>query len=631
MDLSARRALWLCAAALFSANTLAQVTAPAQPAESAASPNPAANVPARQRQAAEAAYMRGAKHLAAGQFPQAEQEFARATASDPSHPEYLQALLLAREHHVTDLLQQAAQKRPLNPAAAAQLLDQARKLDSSNPRVQQHSMQATQPSAPRMQLAGAISLAPNSSKHSYHMRTDLRALAAQMGTDYGVRFVLDPELAPKQFRIDIDDVAFEEAVRALNLLTDTMSSPLDPHMLVIAADTTPNRQRYERLVEQTYLLPGLTPDQIKDYVSIAQNIFELKQVSLQPSLNAIVMRGPADLVGGANRVFADLLQGDSDVVVDLKLYEVNKQTTRNVGVVLPQSLNGLSLASQAQSIVSQNQTLISQLIASGVIPSTASVYEIAAYLVFSGGLGSSSSLLTNSFLVFGGGATTGVLSAGNIPMVNLALNNSDARTLDDVQLRASDRQTTTFKSGTRYPIQTSLFSDIASSTTSALAGTTVNGVSLSSLLASYLGTSSVGSSAVIPQIQYEDLGLVLAATPRILRTGDVGMHLDIKISALAGTALNGIPVLSSRQFTSDLTLHDGQTAMMVSNTTRSETAAVTGAPGLSEIPGFQSTTDRNTNVTTGDLVLMITPHIVHLGHTSAKGPYIPLQPRPDDD
>ncbi len=580
--------------------------------------------------------MRGAKHLSDSQFADAEKDFASAASLDPTHPEYLQALVLAREHHVTDLLQHAAQQRGTNPVAADALLNQARKLDSSNPRVQQHDPMPPIAPTPKptrqMELAGAIQLKPNSTRHSYHERNDLRVLLLRMASDYGIKLAQDPAMTNKQVRIDVDDANFDDAMHVLNLLSGTMLVPLYPDSAFVVADTTENRQHYEHLVEETFYLPGMTPDQIKDFVSIAQNVFSIKQVSIEPGLNALVMRGPVDLVEGADSVFTDLMEGTSDVVLDMKLYEVNKTTARNLGVQLPSSLSAYSLASEAQNVVSQNQSLISQLIASGVIPSTSSTLEIAAYLVFSGALGSStSSLISNSFVIVGGGATTVGLSTGSIPTLNLALNNSDSRTLDDVQLRVGDRQNATFKTGTRYPIQTSLFSDIATSTSSALAGTTVNGVSLSSLLASYLGTSSLGSSATIPQIQYEDLGFALTATPRILRTADVGMHIEVKISSLAGTALNGIPVLTSRQFTSDLTIHDGETAMMISDVTDSETKAATGVPGLNELPGFQGGTNSNSTHATGDLVLMITPHIVHFSHRKATGPYIALAPRPDDD
>ena len=219
------------------------------------------------------------------------------------------------------------------------------------------------------------------------------------------------------------------------------------------------------------------------------------------------------------------------------------------------------------------------------------------------------------------------LNAGSFPILNLALHESDARSLEDLQLRVGDRQTATFKSGTRYPIQTSLFSDVATSSSTA----TINGVSVSSLISQYLGTSSLASSATVPQIQYEDLGLTVKALPHVQRSGGIALHLEVKISALSGASLNGIPVLASREFSSDLTMQDGETALMASNVTESELRAVSGIPGLSELPGFQSTTDKQTDKQHSNLVLLITPHVVRHAHDRAKGPYMPLNPRPDND
>ncbi len=620
----------LCSPGILRSQTDAAASAPAAQAVStpSATPSPALPpVPPKQRDKATSAYLRGAKSLELGIYPAAEQNFAQAVALNPAEPAYLAALALAREHHVTSLLQQAATERPLNPAAADRLLAEARKVDPDNPRVLQRDQAPLLQPMEHTRSAGPIALRPNSSTHDFHLRGDARSLAQQIGAEYGIAVVFDPQVPMQSLRVDVDGVRFGDAMRVFSALSGTFSTPVDDHTVIIATDTVDNRQHYERLVEETFYLPGVPADQLKDYVSVAQQITDIRQVSIAPLGGALVVRGPADRVSAVERIFTDLQQGTSDVLFDLKLYEVDKSHVQNLGVVLPSSLNGYSLAAEAQSVVSQNSSLITQLIASGVLPSTASTVEIAAYLVFVAGLGSSSSLLANSFLTFGGGLTTGVLSTGSIPTINLALNNSEARTLDDLQLRVSDRQTAIFKSGTRYPIQTSLYSDIATSSAGSLASTTVNGVSLSSLLASYLGTSSIGSGAVIPQIQYQDLGLTVSAIPRILITGDVGMKLEIKIASLAGTALNGIPVLTSRQFTSDLTVHDGETVMMISDTTRTESAAVTGLPGLGEVPGFQSTTDRNTNVVTGDIVLMITPHIVRMAHTGVAGPYIPLAPR----
>lgn len=583
-------------------------------------------VSARDRDAAEKSYLTGAKELRDGRFPQAEKDFARAVERNPLKPEYVQALLLAREHHVTDLLHEAARERASNPAAADALVAQAKTLDPSNPAVSQHTAPVAFKPVRTERLAQSITLLHNASRHTYHLRADTKTLVQSIARDYGLQAVVDPELQGKNLRIDVDDATFDEAMRVLGLVSDTMYVSLDERTILLAEDNAQNRQRYERLVEQAFFFPGYAADQLKDFVSIAQTILNIQKVSVDAAQNAIVVRGPADLADAAERVFTDLLSGESDVVFNVRMYAVSHSRTRNLGVVLPSSFTAYNIAAEAQSIVSSNSSLVEQLIANGVIPSGTSNLEIAAYLVFVAGI-SGSANLTNTFFVFGGGSTqTGVTTTGS-PSINLALSTSDARELEDVEVRAGNRQNAIFKVGMRYPIQTSLYSDIASSSTS----TTVNGVSLSSLLSQYLGSSSLSSGSIIPQVQYQDLGLTLTANPKIQWTGDISTHLEIKMTSLAGTSLNGIPILASRQFSSDLTVHDGDTVMMVSEADSSETAAVSGLPGISEIPGFQGTTNKNGTKSTSDLVLLVTSHIVHQGHRAPRGPYIPLQPRPDTD
>jgi type II secretory pathway component GspD/PulD (secretin) len=164
-----------------------------------------------------------------------------------------------------------------------------------------------------------------------------------------------------------------------------------------------------------------------------------------------------------------------------------------------------------------------------------------------------------------------------------------------------------------YPIIQSSYSGLTGSGVN-IPGLNSAGVS-SQLAALGLNSSSLNQQT-IPQVQYEDLGLQLKATPSIHRDQSVFLKLDIKIQALAGTSINDIPVLSNRQFTADLDLEDGASALVTSNLSTSEANAVSGLPGLSEIPGLQSTTDKNVQKSYDELVVLITPHVVRRPHPS---------------
>jgi type II secretory pathway component GspD/PulD (secretin) len=196
-----------------------------------------------------------------------------------------------------------------------------------------------------------------------------------------------------------------------------------------------------------------------------------------------------------------------------------------------------------------------------------------------------------------------------------------------VQLRSGNNQDATFRAGSRYPIITSTYtSGVSSSVASAASGLNINGTSVSSLLQQYLGTSSV----TIPQVQFEDLGLTLKATPAVLRSGVVQLKLDLKIESLGAGSNEGIPVLNSRQLTSIVTIPAGQSALLASQVSNSETKAVQGIPGLSELPGFQSTSNENKQTSTGELLITITPHVVRSGavRIASRPLLMPYDPHP---
>jgi general secretion pathway protein D len=103
------------------------------------------------------------------------------------------------------------------------------------------------------------------------------------------------------------------------------------------------------------------------------------------------------------------------------------------------------------------------------------------------------------------------------------------------------------------------------------------------------------------------------------------LKIDLKIEALTGGSLSNIPILNNQQFVSDVTVADGDTALMVSSLSKSESASISGLPGLGELPGFQSATaDKTTMTDSSNLVLLITPHVTRRRSNLTAGPRIAI-------
>lgn len=592
------------------------------PASGNASPLRSAVSP-RQAREAESEYLAGARAIEHKNLQAAERHFTRAAAINPDHREYALALLVAREHRVTDLVQQAAQARAANDTQRAEaLLTQARQLDPENSVVLQHFGPGGLMPAPAAEsfsrstraqfLAGAPEVVPSTSKQNFHQRSSAPELLRAVYSAFGLRLTVDPGVkADTVIRFDLENVDFSAASEIAQTLTHTFVVALDDKTALAAENTPENRDRLQAQVEETIFLPGTPVETLNDLATLARNVFELKQVSVTPASNTLLVRGDSGTLRLLNATYDTMLGGGSDILLDLNLYELDKSRTRNIGATLPTSAGAFSIASQAQQLVSANQTLVNQAIAQGVITLTGNsltdLIREVGFLIASGA--ATSTQYTNLLGIFGGGLTLSGVYLGSNASFNLLLNSSEVRLLDAVKLRAGDRVPSSFRVGTRYPVVTSSYSSgLTGALASAAAGLSVNGTSVSSLLSQLTGSSAL----TVPQIQFEDLGLTLKTTPQVLRDGSVILQLDLKLEALGGGTINNIPILNSRTLTSSVTVPAGGTALLVSQMSSSEARSLAGLPGLNDLPGFGGT-NRATDRSTGELLITITPRVVRHG------------------
>ncbi|HEX6494521.1 MAG TPA: hypothetical protein VF018_03490 [Acidobacteriaceae bacterium] len=569
------------------------------------------------KHAAAKAYLAGARAIEERNTRAAYDSFGKAASLDPTNTDYKNAAVVAKAHFVTDLIQQAEKARILgrNDVAHARLAE-ALEIDPTNPIVQQHIGDAVgledtsiKPDDITSSIADAIRLEPTPGKHSFHVRADAQSLLRQVLSAYGLAPSFDSSVTANPVRFDVDDVDFHQAEQMLRLETDSFFVPLDPHRVLVAKDTRANRQEYERLLLETVYLPGLNTQELTDVSNLARNVLEIAQVVADPTQNTMTVRGPESRLALFNRTLHGLMDGRSQVLLEVRIYEINRTHNTNIGVQTPQQFNAFNLNSEIQQVLNGNQSLIQQIVSSGLANAN-DLEAIAAILLASGQI--SSSILSQPFAVFGGGLTATGVTLGTTT-ANLGLNTSDSRAVDQLQLRLQDQETGNILAGMHYPIIQSSYSNLTGSGVN-IPG--LNSAGLSSQLAALGLNSSSLNQQTIPQIQYQDLGLQMKATPYIHRDQSVSLKLDLKIQALGGTSINDIPILTNRQFTADLNLKDGASAMVTSDLSSQEANAVSGLPGLSEIPGLQSTTNKNAQRTNDELVVLITPHVVRLPHPS---------------
>jgi len=603
------------------ANAPQSAQAPSLPGADAARPRE------RDRRRAAKLYLEASKLFMTGRFEEALRDYDEAAKLDPANDNYRLAGEVARNHAVTALIQTASKDRLRGDSEGARAaLTRALEIDPKNIAATQHLYElgddaGRQPTSVNTQqapdLSDSVRLEPSTERHSFHLRSNRRQIVEQVLKAFGIDSMMDESVRSTSARLDIDDAGFESAAQAAGMVTHTFYVPLDAHRVVVADESATKRQEFTRQVLETIYLPGLKDEEMTAVSTLAKQVFNMKQADIDHSAGALVVRAPKDAIDAFNSTLRSLMDGRNQVVLEVKVIQIAHRSERNLGIQPPQTFAAYNVYAEEQSILSQNASLVQQIISSG-LAAPGDTLAILGILLASGQV--SSSVFSNGLALFGGGITASALSPGPAT-AHFNLNSSDSRELDSLQLRLGDGETGTLKLGQRYPIQTSAFSGLSSSVPNIPGLTTAgNSGSLSSILASLQG-----SVPNIPQVQYQDLGMTLKTTANVMRDDRVALTIDLQMSALSGASINSNPVLNNRAYSGVVTVKDGSAVVVVSDLDKAESRAISGTPGLSEIPGMNNITDKDTQKSFASLLIVITPHVVRYTQPSGHTPMLRIE------
>ncbi len=450
-----------------------------------------------------------------------------------------------------------------------------------------HKMGASADVAPvseNVVQSNVIALKPRSVLCDFNLHTDERSVIDQVLSAYGIQPTVDSSISSRQIRFDVAQLTFADAANLLKLATGTFFVALSRTQVLVLLDTKEDRGKYERLLEEQIFVPGLTSAELTEMQGAAKTIFGIEHGISQDNQGRTVVRAPEAELTAMNGAYQELFTGHSELWIEVHVYEVDRTKDTNAGITPPNSVTLFNVRSQINSLIANNSTLVQEIISSG-LASAGDYTAILAALLASGEI--SGTVFNNSFVLFGGGLTeTGV--EWNTTSAKMLLNSSDVRSLNRMQLRVLDHEEATFRSGERYPIMTSSYTALS-------------------------GTSSSSSSTVeVPQVQYQDLGLTLKVRPSIENQDQVALSVDLKVSSLAGSSINDVPVLANRQYSGDIVVHFGNSALITSAISQQDVLAISGYPGL-------GATDRQDNSTSVELVVLVTPHLLRISHPETDG------------
>ena len=395
-------------------------------------------------------------------------------------------------------------------------------------------------------------LSPTPGRRDFDLRGDSKALFEQVARAFGLDCVFDGEYQPSRpFRFRMEGADYREALHALEAATGSFLIPLSPRLFLVAKDTPQKRAELEPSVAVTVNLPEPTSAQdLTGLITAVQQTMGIQKVSWDTQKNVVVLRDTISKVLPARQLFEDLLYPRAQVVVDLDFLQVSRSQLIDYGFTLPNSLPLIPLTTKLGNVPQ---------IPSGI----------------------------TGLRLFGGGATLLGLAVADSFLV-AKLSRSNGQTLLHAELRSVDGQAATFHVGDRYPV----------------------------LTGGYFGPASFsgpGSYSPPPSFTFEDLGLTVKATPKVHGMDAVSLDLETEFRLLTGEAVNGIPVISNRQFKSTVRLATGQWAVVAGLMDATQARTIAGIAGLSSLPVLSPLFSRHTNNNdSSEVLILLRPRLVTL-------------------
>ncbi len=402
-------------------------------------------------------------------------------------------------------------------------------------------------------LRPPVELQPASGQRDFDLTGDAKSLWEKVAQTFALDTVFDGDYpsGPK-LRFQLTNVDYRGALHGLEAATGSFAIPVSKRLILVVKDSEQKRKDVEPVEAAVIPVPqAATTQELTEIAQAVRQLFSLEHVAFDTAAKKVVLRGRDSLIEPARLLFEEMLRNRAQVSVEVQLIEVDFSSSLAYGLDLTPTIPLTYLNSILNSPI--------------LIPSGAT-----------------------GILSFGGGMTLFGIGIASTSMM-AQLTTGDTRTLFKSVLHAVDGTATSMHVGTRLPVLTS----------------------------GYFGPASFSQGGTVytppPSFTFEDLGVGLKVTPHVNGIEEVTLELETEFKQVTGQSLNGIPIISSRKYTSSVRLREGDSAVVAGLLTSDEARSISGVAGLAQIPGlgglFRLT---NKSLQTSEVILVIKPSLLNL-------------------
>lgn len=428
---------------------------------------------------------------------------------------------------------------------------------------------------------------------NYQKGTKFKTIVSSLGKQLGLNVVFDDSIKDSTLLIDSFQLENVTMARALDILLRTYKcsfEQVDRRTILIYAENGTNRQRFESLMVKPFYLKNVSANQARTALTVVlppgRTMATLESGANSNGGNVLVVKATATELQLVQNILDAIDKNKNEVVLDVDIYEVSKNSATDIGNQLASSSTG------------------------------------GFGLTNFGGVGTYASGAGNQGLASALIGSAGGVFAVPLTSVKLSQSKGDNKLLYKTQIHVLDGQENKTTVGSSVPISTGASYPGGGYYPGVLGGTTATGQpgttaagGLGGALTSLLGGGAYGYGGVVNNIQYKDVGLVITTTPNITSDGYVEVKMEFETSAIAAssasTSDNLNPTFTQRKLKGVTRMQDGVTSVVAGINQDTKMGTTTSVPVVGMLPLlgrlFAAPHQENDNT---DIIITVTPHIV---------------------
>lgn len=367
----------------------------------------------------------------------------------------------------------------------------------------------------------------------------VQAVMELLSQHSGINFILDKDTRLEQTTtIYAKETTVQEALDMIVRTSNLGYKMLNANTFLIYQDTPEKKKIYEELITRSFYLGNADAQRAQEMVS---KLYEPKAMFFDNSLKILVIRDTKQVVESIEKVLEAYDLPMSEVVLDIEVLEVNRDTLLGLGITFP------------------DQVKVSALNPIG---------EVGKYT-----LNQLKNMTSDSL---------SLVTADTLATLNFKQTSTKTNLLANPRIRVKSKEEASFLIGDKVPVVTT--------------------------------TVGQNSGFVSESVNYLDVGLKVEVKPEVNKDRQVQIAIKLEVSNIAKeiATKNGLVYqIGTRNASTTLQLHDGETQMLAGLIRDDIKTSATHLPGFGKLPLlgrlFSNTTDSKNK---SEIVLLITPRIV---------------------